>query len=248
MATMGELAHGMKVRSSDGASLGKIIRVEPDHFLVEKGFFFPKDYAIPVSMIREIRDDEAWLSVTKAELEREDASFGQGLETREEGADAEGRMDRGAGYAAARGEYAPTEGTTRRDEGRLTLSEEELEARKRVREVGDVQLRKEVVTEHRQIDVPVTKEEVHVERVPASASTSAEGDAFEEKTIRVPVREEEVEVTKRPRVREEVRVSKTQRQHEQRVEGEVRREEARVERTDDPTKPRGYGIDDDEPR
>jgi uncharacterized protein (TIGR02271 family) len=91
-----------------------------------------------------------------------------------------------------------------------------------------VAVRKEVVTEHRQIDVPVTKEEVHVERIPASGATPAPG-GFEEKEIRVPVREEEVEVTKRPRVREEVRVSKTARQEERRVEGDVRREEARIE-------------------
>jgi uncharacterized protein (TIGR02271 family) len=75
------------------------------------------------------------------------------------------------------------------------------------------------------------REEVRVERVPASASTAASPDAFREETISVPVREEEVEVTKRPRVREEVRVTKTPHVEERRVEGEVRREEARVERT-----------------
>jgi uncharacterized protein (TIGR02271 family) len=229
MAMMSELAHGMKVMSSDGSSLGKIIRVEPEYFLVEKGFFFPKDYSIPISMVREIRDDACWLSVSREELEREDetlrASGTRTPEPRETGATAEA-------------------------EQRLSLAEEELEARKRVRDAGEVVVKKEVVTEHRQIDVPVTKEEVHVERAPASAATASppEGKAFEEETIRVPVREEEVEVTKRPRVREEVRVSKTARQEERRVEGEVRREEARVDRTDEESKARGYGPGrDDEP-
>jgi uncharacterized protein (TIGR02271 family) len=128
----------------------------------------------------------------------------------------------------------------------MQLSEEELEARKRVREAGEVAVRKEVITEHRQLDVPVTREEVHVERVPATASSSAPREGtFEQEELRVPVREEDVEVTKRPRVREEVRVSKTARQEERRVEGDVRREEARIEGEGDV---RGYDAPPDDER
>jgi uncharacterized protein (TIGR02271 family) len=209
MAALEKVTQGMKVRSSDGASLGKIIRVEPGFIVVEKGFFFPKDYEIATSYLTDVRDDECWLSLSREELERQgqgEGTYGQG-----EGAYASGaerRAEESAGYAEP--SRAGTEG---RHEGeqRMQLSEEELEARKRVREAGDVTVRKEVVTERRQIDVPVTREEVHVERVPATASGEAAG-AFEEKEIRMPVHEEEVEVTKRPRVREEVRVSKTARQ------------------------------------
>jgi uncharacterized protein (TIGR02271 family) len=212
---IGEPIQGMRVRSSDGANLGKIIGIEPGSFVVEKGFFFPKDYTVPRSLVADVRDDEVWLSASRADLEREQAY--------EEPAGEHG------GHAHERG----AEGY-RKGEQRMTLSEEELEARKRVREAGEVTVRKEVKTEHRQIDVPVTKEEVHVERVPASGEARARGGEFEEETLRVPVREEEVEVTKKPRVREEVRVSKTARQEERRAEGEVRREEADVERTDEP--------------
>jgi uncharacterized protein (TIGR02271 family) len=231
--TYGELTNGMKVKSSDGESLGKIIRVEPGSFIVEKGFFFPKDYAVPMSMVREVRDDECWLSISKQELERERDSGTTHDTGREQGA--EGTV---GGMSGLRG----GERSSGEEAQRLTLSEEELEARKRVRDTGEVTVRKEVVTEHRQIDVPVMKEEVHVERVPASSATPPpQGEAFEEKTIRVPVREEEVEVTKRPRVREEVRVSRTARQQEQRVEGDVRKEEARIERSDEP----GRKIDEE---
>lgn len=218
------ITQGMKVFSSDGKNLGKIIRIEGDSFIVEKGFFFPKDYAIPLSLVRECRgDDECWLSATHGELERGAGGLEGGSWKETEHADY-GTMGSQAGTASYRGES---------DQQRLTLSEEELEARKRVTEAGEVRVTKEVVTEHRQIDVPVMREEVHVERVPASASSRPEGEAFGEQTIRVPVREEEIEVTKRPRVREEVRISKTARQEERRVEGDVRREEARIERTDE---------------
>jgi uncharacterized protein (TIGR02271 family) len=219
-----ELTQGMKVRSSDGANLGKIVRIEADHFLVEKGFFFPKDYAIPISLVSGVRDDEVWLTSSGAELQQ-----------------AEGGTIAGAGYAEGARRDLTSEG-----EQRMQLSEEELEARKRVREAGEVTVRKDVVTEHRQMDVPVTREEVHVERTPASAASTPGGETFEEKTIRVPIREEEVEITKKPRVREEVRVSKTARQEERRVEGDVRREEARVEKSDEsPTTGYKTGRDDE---
>jgi uncharacterized protein (TIGR02271 family) len=221
---MGELTNGMKVMSSDGESLGKIIRIEPGMFVVEKGFFFPKDYAIPAHLVRDVRDDACWLSISKAELQQE-RDTGTVHDTARE-AGAEGTV---GGMSGMRSDVRAESG---QESQRLTLSEEELEARRRIRDAGEVTVRKEVVTEHRQIDVPVMKEEVHVERGPASAASAAEGEAFEEKTLRVPVREEEVEVTKRPRVREEVRVSRTARQQEQRVEGDVRREEARIERSD----------------
>ena len=124
--------------------------------------------------------------------------------------------------------YTGKEASETSSEARLTLSDEELEARKTTHEAGQVRVRKEVHTETRQVNIPVMREEVHVERVPASASTASDpgADAFREKTISVPVREEEVEVVKKPRVREEVRVSKTPRVEERRVEGEVRSEDA----------------------
>lgn len=236
MAMTAELTNGMKVMSSDGESLGKIVRVEPDMFVIEKGFFFPKDYAIPAHLVSGVRDGACWLAISKEELGRERDS-GIAHDTARE-AGAEGTI---GGMGVLREDRADAPG---HDEQRLTLSEEELEARKRVREAGEVTVRKEVVTEHRRIDVPVTREEVEIERTPASASSAPGSDAFEEKTIRVPVREEEVEVTKRPRVREEVRVSRTARQQEQRVEGDVRREEARVERSDEPGGARGDPHDD----
>lgn len=216
-----ELTQSMKVRSSDGANLGKIILIETDHFIVEKGFFFPKDHAIRLSLVREVRDDEVWLAASREELERGEGAF------------------------ASSGGVRRGERELREDEQRMQLSEEELEARKRVREAGEVSIRKDVVTERRQVDVPVTREEVHVERAPASASTEGTGEPFREETIRVPIREEEVEVTKRPRVREEVRVAKTAHQEERRVEGEVRREEARVERSGEAGPLRGIPDDDE---
>ncbi|WP_242371739.1 MULTISPECIES: YsnF/AvaK domain-containing protein [Anaeromyxobacter] len=198
---------GMKVRARDGEDLGKIVSVSSTGIVIEKGFFFPRDYEVPMHLLSDVRDDELWLSCTKEDLKVEGALTG--------------------GAATTSELRSPEAGT--REEGRMQLSEEELEARKHVRDRGEVRVTKEVVTEHKQLDVPVMHEEVRVERIPASGTEHTATGAFEEKTISVPVRDEEVEVVKRPRVREEVRVSKTSRVQEQRVSGDVRREEARIE-------------------
>ena len=115
----------------------------------------------------------------------------------------------------------------------VQLREEELQARKTAVETGEVGIRKEVVSEQRTLEVPVTREEVTVERHPVDRrpSDAPIGEGGEE--IRVPVREEEVTVEKRPVVTEEVSLGTRQVQDTERVSGTVRREEARLEHEGD---------------
>ena len=111
----------------------------------------------------------------------------------------------------------------------VRLREEELQTRKRPVEKGRVQVGKEVVEEQKTLEVPVTREEVTVERraVPRKPSDEPIGEGDE--TIRVPVHEEQVSVEKRPVVTEEISIGKQQVQEKQQVSGTVRREEARIE-------------------
>jgi uncharacterized protein (TIGR02271 family) len=108
---------------------------------------------------------------------------------------------------------------------RIQVREEELQAHKQLVEAGAVRVRKEVITEHRTLEVPVQREEMVIER---QAPT---GEPIEE--IRIPVSEEQVTVEKRPVVKEEVTVGKRVVQGTEQVGGEVRREVVRVERAGD---------------
>ncbi len=111
----------------------------------------------------------------------------------------------------------------------VQLREEELRANKQSVQAGQVEIRKEVVSEQRTIDVPVTREEVVIERRPVE-HRAAQGRIGEEtETIRVPLREEQVTVEKVPVVTEEISVGKRTVQETQQVSGTVRHEEARVE-------------------
>jgi len=116
----------------------------------------------------------------------------------------------------------------------IQAREEELRVQKERQQVGEVQVRKEVHTEHKTIDVPVEREEVVVERHPVSGkAASAGGPIVGGQEIRVPVTEEHVEVTKTPVVKEEVSVSKRKVKDTQKVAGDVRKEEIKVDKTGD---------------
>ena len=120
------------------------------------------------------------------------------------------------------------------DELRVQRTEEELAAGTREREAGQLKVRKRVRTDREHIEVPTRHEEVSVERVPVEGEAS-EAEIGEDEVV-VPVTEEEVVVSKRPVVKEEVRVRKDVVSDTETVEEDVRREEIDVE---DETKRRG---------
>ena len=202
---------GIDVRSQDGEKLGEIASLENDFFVIEKGFFFPKKFTARYDDIATVVGGEARLRLTNDELRP----------WREQDYEGWGAVDRGdSSFEATR--------TFDVDEVRMPVVEEELEAQTSERQTGEVRLRKVVHTELKHLTVPVTREEVVVERVPADGRTPSKAD-FRDETIVVPIHEEQVEVVKKPVVREEVRVHKETHTEQQPVEGEVRREEVIVD-------------------
>jgi uncharacterized protein (TIGR02271 family) len=77
-----------------------------------------------------------------------------------------------------RDETVTTAGTTQvaADEDELVRREERLRVGKEQRERGRARLRKYVVTETQQVEVPVSREELRVERVPLDESDRVAGD------------------------------------------------------------------------
>ena len=113
----------------------------------------------------------------------------------------------------------------------IQLKEEQLRASKQPVKTGEVEVRKEVHTEHKTINVPVEREEVVIERRPVSGTAAAADIKAEE--IRIPVKEEKVNVHKETVVKEEVSVGKRKVQDTETVGGDVRREELKVDQTGD---------------
>jgi uncharacterized protein (TIGR02271 family) len=198
----------MEVVDLDGQKIGMAGETLGSYFNVDAGFLGTKEYHVPFSAVTDLVDNSIFLNVRKDQID----TMG---------------WDR-------RSEMTGTTTAAAQPERTVQLREEELQARKTSVETGRVQLGKDVVEEQRTMDVPVSREEVYVERRPVERRPSDEPiDATEGESIRVPVREEQVEVEKQPVVYEEVGVGKRVTQETQQVSDTVRREELRTEKEGD---------------
>lgn len=121
-----------------------------------------------------------------------------------------------------------------RDEGTIRLREEQLNVDKSRVQSGEVTLRKEIIEEQQTIQVPVTHEEIVIER---RAVTDGVGDSTPigtEEVIRIPVSEEQIHITKSQVVTGEVAIGKREVQEMQQVRDTVRREEVRLDQNGNP--------------
>lgn len=116
----------------------------------------------------------------------------------------------------------------------LRLREERLNVSKERVQAGEVELRKEVVSEQKTVNVPVTHEEVVIERHAVTDGRVDNTPIGEGETIRVPVSEEQVNVSKNTVVTGEVAIGKRAVQETQQVTDTVRREEARIDKQGNP--------------
>jgi uncharacterized protein (TIGR02271 family) len=113
---------------------------------------------------------------------------------------------------------------------RLTVSEEQLAVGKRQVPAGEVGVRKNVETRHVEQEVPLMREEVHVERRPIDADAGTTGDIrINDGEIRVPVMREEAVVEKRLVPTEEIIIRKTTVRDTQTVGADLRRERVDVD-------------------
>lgn len=120
------------------------------------------------------------------------------------------------------------------DEQTLRLREEQLDVSKERVQAGEVEIHKEVVEEQQKVNIPVTREEVYVERRDVNEAASGTDAAMDDdETIRVPIMEEKVEVTKKPVVSEELVIGKREVTDTEQVVESVKHEEAHLEADDD---------------
>ena len=218
-----DIEEGMVVRSQDGEKLGTVTRCGDADFVVEKGLFFHRDFLARYDEVAEIRDREVLLTRAASE---------------------EVLRHRAGGGSAARGpreDVVPLGTFGKPQDIVVELAAEEAIPRTVVRETGALRIRKVVRTEMKEFRIPVRREELHVERVPADRLESGEGTPgtgtleglgsgvpFTEGTVVIPLREERVEFTKSAYVWQEVHLHKQAQEELTQVRTQVRREVAEV--------------------
>ena len=93
------------------------------------------------------------------------------------------------------------------NEERIPLSEERLDVSKESQE-DQATITKKPVTETKTVEVPLTREEISIERRPASGQTEAQSPIQSEEEITIPLKREEAQVSKKPYVKEEAVIKK----------------------------------------
>jgi uncharacterized protein (TIGR02271 family) len=210
---MAQVHEGMDVLDRNGDKIGKAGETIGEFFNVDAGILGTTEYWVPLEAVSEVQQNAVFLNVNKQDIDD------MGWDRRPDEAASGRARDRAATTSEAE---------------TLRLREEELRARKTPVETGRVQVGKEVVEEQKSFEVPVSREEVTVERHAVERRPSDEPIRdTESETIKVPVREERLEVEKRPVVYEEVGVGKRATEETQQVSETVRREELRIDKEGD---------------
>jgi uncharacterized protein (TIGR02271 family) len=183
-----------EARGSNDEDLGEVQEVDQNYVLVQRGMVNKKKFYIPRDL-----------------AESYDGTL---LRFRISEEDAKNRFLRDSPPSSAADEEEQTSMRKRdktaveeAEETTVPLAEENLDVSKRA-SAQEATVTKEPITETKTVEVPVTHEEISVERRPASGSTAAERPVQSRTEIKIPLKKEELEVTKQPYVKEEVAVRK----------------------------------------
>jgi len=203
-----------EARGSGDEDLGEVQEVGPNYVLVKKGFLNKEKFYIPKDQVESYDGDTLRFRISETEMK-----------------------------SKYMGDYPPSSGTSRAqnitdkpttEETTVPVTEERLGVSKS-QSTREAIITKTPVTETKTVEVPVTHEEISVERRPVSGTTSttstSDRPVESEQEIRVPLKQEQVQVTKQPYVKEEVAVKKKPVTETKTVSDQVTSEEVRVKGT-----------------
>ena len=114
------------------------------------------------------------------------------------------------------------------EDAKLTLREERLDVDKDRVKTGEVNLRKDVIEQHKSVDVPVSHEEVVIESR-AMNEHSDSSISGEEETYHIPTSRDEVRVDKHTMVTGQVEAHKQEFHGKEKVDETLRKEEADID-------------------
>ncbi|MDN5748896.1 MAG: PRC and DUF2382 domain-containing protein [Pseudonocardia sp.] len=234
---------GSTAYDRDGDKLGKVGQIyydddtdQPKWVTVQTGMFGSHENFVPVQGAEQ-SNDRVTLGYDKAKVKdapriSEDGHLSVDEEARlyqHYGLDyGDGREAGGDGTPGAVGH--DTSGPT--TDNAMTRSEERLRVGTQAQETGQARLRKHVVTEQQQAQVPVSHEEVRVTREPitdGNVGNATDGPAISEEEHEVTLHAERPVVDKEAVPVERVRLDTETVQETETVEGQVRREEIEVD-------------------
>lgn len=175
----------------DDSDFGEVQELGQNYVQTQKGMVSKQKYYIPKYLVQGFDGSTLWFNASESDLE---------------GWKRDSPPDYNDYNRYKTSEQAPSDAETR-----IPLIEERLNVSKNT-STSEATITKEPVTETKTVEVPVTHEELTVERRPASesssSSTTTERPVQSRTDTKVQLSKEDVQVTKEPYVKEEVVVKK----------------------------------------
>jgi uncharacterized protein (TIGR02271 family) len=189
-----------EARGIDDADFGKIQSVDPEYVLTQKGIIDKEFFSFPKNLVQGYDGERVWFKVTEEEA-RKSYIQSQNMNDYSRGTETETTTTNGESLSNI---------TENEENEVIPLKSEELDVNKRV-VVDEKVITKKPVKETKTIEVQLNREEIEsIERRPPSIESEgeAENPIQSPEEIKIPLRREEAEVTKKPYVKEEVVVKK----------------------------------------
>ena len=174
----------------DDSDFGEVQELGQNYVLTQKGMMNKEKFYIPKYLVQGFDGDTLWFNASESDL--------QGW-----------KRDSAPDYNEY-ARYKESEQVASDAETRIPLIEERLNVSKRT-STSEATITKEPVTETETVEVPVTHEEITIERRSPSESsltTTTERPVQSKTDTKVQLSKEDIQVTKEPYVKEEVVVKK----------------------------------------
>jgi uncharacterized protein (TIGR02271 family) len=184
-----------EARGINDEDFGEVQEIQGNYVLVQKGMINKEKFYIPKEQAESYDGDVIKFRISEQDLsqfQREPPNiYGENTMLEQE-------------------TNQQTTETKEEVEENIPLTEERLDVSKRSQE-NQATITKKPVTETKTVEVPLTREEVSIERRSPKGGSKTEAQSppiQSEEEIKIPVKREEAEVIKKPYVKEEVAVKK----------------------------------------
>jgi uncharacterized protein (TIGR02271 family) len=188
-----------EARGIDDADFGEIQSVDPEYVITQKGIIDKEIFSFPTNLVQEYDGNRVLFKVTEEEARN---SYLQSQNMDDYG--------RGTGTETTTNGETLSNITENEENEDIPLKSEELDVIKRV-VVDEKVITKKPVKETKTIEVQLNREEIEsIERRPPSIESEgkAENPIQSPEEIKISLRREEAQVTKKPYVKEEFVVKK----------------------------------------
>src|SRR5215207_232470 len=191
-----------EARGIDDADFGEIQSVDPEYVITQKGLIDKELFSFPVNLVQDYDGNRVLFKVTEEEA-RNSYMQSQKVDDLDNFSDSEVETE----TTTTTNDYDSLNNPKEKEEV-IPLMSEKIDVTKKEL-VDETVITKKPVKETKTVEVQLIREEIEsIERRPPTGVTEAQNPVESPEEIKIPLKREEPEVTKKPYVKEEIVVKK----------------------------------------